>query len=95
MAITVDQLETYLDAAATAMASGNYATAITQATAGLAVLSALPAQAKANASLDWSNARQSLTQLLTEARRLQREASAASSGGGLRRTRMKFIRPTT
>lgn len=91
MAVTVAQLETYANAAAEAMASGDYATAEKQANAGIALLGAVPEQQKANARLRWTDALRALEATRDAARDLRKR----SRSNAVQRTKIAYKRPTT
>lgn len=96
MAVTITQLQTHVEAARSASASGDYATAEAQALAGLMVLGGLTEGAAAGASFNLGNARQALESALETAKRLKRAALISSTGGsGIQRTRIKYKRATT
>lgn len=87
LTVTMTHVQAQLDAASTAIASGDYATAISHAERGLALAAAIPDGGKANAEIRL--ARDAMTSLIASCRRSQ--ASAA----GIQRTAITYVRPTS
>ena len=90
---TIAQLQTYADAAATAIAGGAYDLAIQNATAGLAILGGIPTGQDAGAQVALDNARQALTEVLKQARLLKAAlVRAESRTGGIQRSKIRWRR---
>jgi hypothetical protein len=85
---TIAELQAYCDAAAAALASGDYATARRNARAGLAIIGGIPTGARGAASFELANARQALQDLLEQCAQLARE----SGGGTVQRTAIRWLR---
>lgn len=85
-------INTYAAAAAAAVLSGDYATAIRYALACKPLLAALADSERHDQSLKWANTQQ-IDGFVTECRREQAAASVASDG--LRASRVTYANPTT
>jgi len=84
----VSTLNTYRDAAAAALASGDFATALSNARAALAMLSAMPdTRDAAGHSLAWD--REAIVECINQCTRAQ------SVAAGIQRTNITRARPTT
>lgn len=91
---TITQLQTYVDAAAAAIAAAEYDTAIRNATAGLAILGGIPTGQDAGAQIALDNARLALNDMMTQARLLKAAAVRATARtGGIQRSKIRWARP--
>lgn len=91
---TIAQLQTYVDAAATAITAAEYDTAIRNATAGLAILGGIPTGQDAGAQIALDNARLALDDMITQARLLKASAVRATARtGGIQRSKIRWKRP--
>lgn len=92
MAITVAQLQTDLDAARTALASSDFATALQHARCALAVLAGLPNSSIGESRVDW---RDSINQLIAACERgLSQDVGSSDGGGGIQRTKITYTEVT-
>lgn len=86
-------VKTAMNAATAALASGDYATAITQATIAQGHLAAMPnTRFGDNHEMAWSDQR--INDFIVNVRRLQ-SSTAAATAGGVQRTRINYVRPTS
>ncbi len=85
MAVSVATLQTHAVAAADAIASGDYATAIASAQQGMAILAGLPDSAKDGAELQWHDR---FTALIDTCRRSQAAAT------GIQTSKITYARVT-
>lgn len=89
---TVTQLNTYMDAATSAIASGDWSTAETQLMAAWSCLLALPDAGQGNMNTRWDRA--SIQKLLDDVRdKITPSATdvSGSMGGGIQRTRVNYV----
>ena len=91
MAVTVDQLQTHLEAARTSLGSEDYASAEKSALQAMACLAALPDGEQTGDRVHW---RDTINELLNQIRTSKREA-AATDAGGIQRTLQNYVAPTT
>ena len=84
--MSVATLNTYRDAAVTALAAGQYATALTNLRAAKALLATMPDTRKGEESMTWD--REGIDRLIADCQRGQ--AAAA----GVQRARTTYTRPT-
>ena len=90
MAITVAQFQAHLDAARTALGTGDYATAQREALQAQAVLAGIPDGQRAGSEVTW---RETVEKLLAAIERLKREA-ASESVGMIQSTGVKYVAAT-
>jgi hypothetical protein len=89
MAINVTQLQSHLDAARSAIASGNYDTALTQAMAARACLAGIPNASEEGASVDWKDRANEITALIADINSLK---ASSSTTGGIQTTKLTYTR---
>ena len=88
-------VQTLMDAAATAIANADWATAKSKAQQALAHLGAMPNGDKGDLALDWSQARSACQEIIGQANREIVAASASSGSGFLGGVRIKNVAPTS
>lgn len=90
MSSDVSRLKTYRDAAITALAAGDYATAIQQAMAAKLMIATMPDLREEDRQITWNA--EAIDQFIAQCRDLATAAAVATSG--IRQTKITYARPS-
>lgn len=86
---SVDEINSYMDAAVAALDGGDYATARLKAVCAQGLMSVIPKSAKGNSSLEYSA--EGIRDFIAGVRAAEKAASAGNSSTAVRRTKITYV----